>query len=495
MQKSNVKLMAFVQAWNRSQRLRIAKKAAGSLRPMRWIHPPTRTNRHASICKSSAQGNTENSVEQASLIASASDGQFRFKIARAVIFSAMALTYATYVLLRATFTYVAPFMASSLNLTLQSIGEITSAFPIAYGMSRLFTGVLVDRAAPHVALAAGLFLAGLVNVAMGSTTTVSALAFLWGLNGLVQGVGAGSSAKMLLNWFSPDERGFFWALWSTSANIGGFLAPIVCGMLASSKSGFRAGMFVPGAFAMALAVLSLLVTRSSPRQMGFLTSWDPNDVEKKPTEHQTESVPWKQAFMEGVLKNRLIWTLSISYFFVYFVRAGMKSWLQFWLLDAHSFSASEVAYRVSGVEVGGIFGTFSAGIVSDWANGRRAAVTIIYLLGLVASLALTWVTGGQNALWDFLTMAVMGFMINGPQMMIGLIGAEVADKRVIGTANGMLGLISYLGAAASGMPLAFIIQKFKWSGFFTALLFCSLMSALCLTPLWKLRAQKSIKKG
>lgn len=409
----------------------------------------------------------------------------------------MALTYATYVMLRATFTYIAPVMATSLNLSLQSIGEITSAFPIAYGMSRLFTGVVVDRAAPHVALAGGLFLAGLVNVAMGSATSVSLLALLWGLNGLVQGVGAGSSAKMLLNWFSPSERGFFWALWSTSANIGGFLAPIVCGWLASSKFGFRSGMIVPGAVAMGLAAISVLFMRSSPQQMGFgAPAWEEDKTSRKSENKgsKDEGASWKEALMEGVLKNRLIWTLAIAYFFIYFVRAGMKSWLHFWLLDAHTFSAAEAAYRVSGVEVGGIAGTFSAGIVSDWANGRRAAVTIVYLVGLIVSLAMTWATGGRNALWDFVSMAVVGFMVNGPQMMIGLIGAEVADKRVVGTANGMLGLISYLGAAASGMPLAFIIQRFKWGGFFWALLGCSVLSVVCLTPLWKLKASKVGKR-
>ncbi|KAI0562237.1 Sugar phosphate transporter [Gracilaria domingensis] len=495
MLKANTKGIAFVTSWTGGQQLRGAKLSADRRRSWRYIEAPRKSTRHIPVCKSSAEGNTGSSLVPSSNVKSFSEGHFKFKIVRGAIFSAMALTYATYVMLRATFTYTAPVMASSLHLNLQSIGEITSAFPIAYGLSRLFTGVIVDRAAPHVALATGLFLAGLVNVAMGSVTTVSLLAFLWGLNGLVQGVGAGSSAKMLLNWFSPEERGFFWALWSTSANVGGFLAPIVCGWLASTRAGFRAGMAVPGAFAMALAFLTLIVTRSSPRQMGFLTRWEPRTVEKKSEVEQTEKESWKQAFIEGVLKNRMIWTLAISYFFVYFVRAGMKSWLQFWLLDVHTFSATEAAYRVSGVEVGGIAGTFSAGIVSDWANGRRAAVTIVYLLGLAVSLVVTWLTGGRNALWDFLTMAIMGFMINGPQMMIGLIGAEVADKRVVGTANGMLGLISYLGAAASGVPLAFIIQKFKWSGFFCSLLFCSLMSVLCLAPLWKLKAQVSAKNG
>lgn len=404
----------------------------------------------------------------------------------------MALTYATYVFLRATFTYVAPMLASHLGLSLASVGKISSAFPIAYGFSRLFTGVLVDSASPRVALGAGLLLAGLVNIGMGYASTVPVLAALWALNGLVQGAGAGASAKMITSWFSRKERGFFWALWSTSANVGGFFAPILCAALASSQMGFRAGMAVPGAFAVVLALLSTPLMRSSPEGAGLKPPWDDADgkAEEKGKD-AGEKVSWREAFVEGVIKNKTIWGLAVSYFFVYLVRSGMKSWLHFWLLEARSISAAEAAYRVSGMEVGGILGTFSAGVVSDAMDGRRVAVTVGYLLGLIGALVATWLIPGGKPFLDFAVISVLGFMINGPQMMIGLIGAEVSDKRVVATATGVLGWISYLGAAASGFPLSLAIRKFGWVGFFAALLGSSILALVCLLPFWKLKAESS----
>lgn len=458
-----------------------------------WTAAPIRNAPRTICCNPSTHGSQPSSVTEASAAVAREQqapvaSECKFVAVRTVIFGTMALTYAAYVLLRATFTYSAPAMAASLRLSLHSIGEITSAFPLAYGLSRLLTGVVVDRAAPHVALAGGLFLAGLANVAMGCAGSVAALAALWGLNGLVQGVGAGSAAKMLLNWFGPSERGFFWALWSTSANVGGFVAPIVCGRLAGSGLGFRSGMIVPGAVAMGLAAVAVVVMRSSPQQMGFgARAWEGGQGGQGGQEEEKEG--WKEAMTKGVLKNGLLWTLAIGYFFIYFVRAGMKSWLHFWLVEAHGVSAAEAAYRVSGVEVGGIAGTFSAGMVSDWAGGRRVAVTIVYLLGLMGSVAAMWMRAGVGgAVWDFVWMGVVGFMVNGPQMMVGLIGAEVVDKRVVGTANGMLGLVSYVGAAASGMPLAVVIERWRWRGFFWALLACSLLSVSCLSRLWGLKA-------
>ena len=349
--------------------------------------------------------------------------------------------------------------------------------------------MLVDRTRPHLALILGLLLAASVNIGMGLVSSATLLALLWGLNGLVQGVGAGSSAKLLTSWFSSSERGLYWALWSTSANIGGIFAPIFCGALATSQWGFRAGLIVPGVVAAALAVGSVLVLRSTPEEAGLTPPWEP-EVTSKPKVQSQEKDSWKEAFMNGVVKNKTIWLLAISYFFVYLVRSGLKSWLHFWLINTQSLSISEAAYRVSGMEMGGILGTFSAGVVSDYFNGRRIAVTIVYLLGLFAALYAIY-AGSTGVLAQFAAISVVGFMINGPQMMIGLVGAEVSDKKVVATATGVLGFISYLGAAASGAPLSMIIHSFGWSGYFVTLLAGVLLSVICLLPMYKLRANAS----
>lgn len=424
----------------------------------------------------------------------------RFFLTRVAIFLSMSLTYALYVFLRSTFTYVAPVMAQSLSLSLPAIGKITSAFPLAYGASRLFTGLLVDRTSPHRALCIGLFLAAIVNMAMGVSSVVPLLAGLWALNGLVQGVGAGASAKMLTAWFSSKERGFYWALWSTSANVGAFLAPIVCAKLAAS-SGFQAGLILPGVAAAVWATVMFPLLRSSPREAGVIPAWeDAHDTVQTNaaggggTAVAETKKPWRQVFIDGVLKNRTIWMLAISYFFVYLVRNGTKSWLHFWLVEARSLGAAEAAYRVSGMEVGGILGTFSAGIMSDRMGGRRVVVTILYLVGMVFALALAWSMPVGLPIVDFAMFAATGFMINGPQMMIGLIGAEVCDRRVVATAMGVLGCISYLGAAASGFPLSLVIRRAGWDMYFFSLLISCVSAIVCLAPLWGMKASTDVSK-
>lgn len=420
----------------------------------------------------------------------------RFRLTRWAVFTAMSLTYATYVFLRSTFTYVAPTLSRQAGLTLQSVGQISSAFPLAYGLSRLLTGIVVDSMAAHRALASGLLLAGALNAMMVLSTRVGFLTAVWAANGLVQGVGAGASAKLLTAWFDPRERGFFWALWSTSANVGAFLAPVVVARLVD-VSGVRAGLLLPGVFAIAWAVVVAICLRSSPAKFGFAVPWEADaDAAGKAGGKEEETESWWQLFMDGVLKNRTIWLLAISYFFVYLVRSGTKSWLHFWLVETRGLRVSEAAYRASGMEVGGMAGTFSAGVLSDRLGGRRVLVTIGYLVGMIGALALAvGIPGAVSARVHFAVFALVGFCINGPQMMIGLVGAEVSDRRVLATATGVLGWISYLGAAASGFPLSVVVGRLGWPAFFACLFVSCALAVVCLLPLWRMRASVAKDKA
>lgn len=68
-----------------------------------------------------------------------------------------------------------------------------------------------------------------------------------------------------------------------------------------------------------------------------------------------------------------------------------------------------------------------------------------YTVATAAMLGAFWAC--PNVAWmQWLLVAGVGFTLYGPQMLIGLCGAEVVPKASVSAANGMLGWISYLGA-------------------------------------------------
>jgi sugar phosphate permease len=61
-------------------------------------------------------------------------------------------------------------------------------------------------------------------------------------------------------------------------------------------------------------------------------------------------------------------------------------------------------------------------------------------------------------------IAALGFCIYGPQMLIGLCGAELISPKSVGASQGILGLISYMGAAGAGIPLSYLQVSPCWHG-------------------------------
>ncbi len=405
------------------------------------------------------------------------------RIRRYGVFLAMGMSYACYVGLRATF----PFAAPTLGLGLSEVGVVSSAFPFTYGLSRLLTGALVDNGSPRDVLLGGLALAGL-SVASMALAPVAAvpLAAIWSLHGLVQGVGAGASAKLLTAWFPPSERGFYWSLWATSANAGAFGAPLAVAYLATAF-GAREALLVSGAFALCVAVIATPVLRDRPSDVGFNVSWE---TKSRTAEKGKEEKPvgfWTTLRNE-VLGNRALWALAAANCCIYLVRSGLKNWLHFFLIATRDVSPATAAVRASVAELGGVVGTFGAGVISDVAGGRRVVVTIAYLLALSISLALLGFAPAGSKLVDAALIAVVGFAINGPQMMIGLIGAEVVEPRVLASAAGILGFLSYGGAIVAGYPLSAIVSTFGWTSFFSVLAVAAVLAAVTLMPFWKLRS-------
>lgn len=231
------------------------------------------------------------------------------------------------------------------------------------------------------------------------------------------------------------------------------------------------------------------------------------------TSSKAEAAPKKpsmiRTLLDDVLTNPHIWLLAIAYFFVYVIRQGVTSWFVFYLKQR---GAANPAVAVSGLELGGLVGSLSSGAISDALLRRNEARTAkdpsarprgnlgLRVLVVVSYTLLTAVFLGAFAaapvstppalLW--LLVSGVGFALYGPQMLIGLCGAEAVPRHAVSAALGFLGWVSYLGAANAGVPLAALVQSKGWEAYFSALIACCgivvlLMVPMCLAPSWSQR--------
>jgi sugar phosphate permease len=196
--------------------------------------------------------------------------------------------------------------------------------------------------------------------------------------------------------------------------------------------------------------------------------------------------------LQSVLKLPGIWALAFTYFFIYMVRQGVTSWLVWYLIaEKGAANAGQAALAVSGLELGGLAGSTVAGFLSDMNIrkskggaghvGKRIQVCMLYTVGIAACLlGLQAVPATASAL-QWITIAGLGFCIYGPQMLIGLSGAELVSPKAVGASQGILGWIAYLGAAFAGIPLAAVMDAKGYNGFFAALLGACAVALVLLT--------------
>lgn len=406
------------------------------------------------------------------------------------IFFGMYLGYVFYYFSRKSFTFAMPSLMQDLGFDKSELGILGSILSITYGMSKFLSGILADRMNPRYFMAFGLILTGLLNILFGFSSSILFFAIFWGLNGWFQGWGWPPCARLLTHWYSQKERGTWWGFWNTSHSIGGALIPLIAAFCAQ-HFGWRYSLYIPGSLCIAMGFFIMNRLRDTPQSLGLPS------IEVFTNDHSTQKralekeLSLKEILFQYVLKNRFIWILAASYFFIYIVRTAINDWSVLFLVETKGYSLLAAGACVCWFEVGGILGSLVAGWASDKLfRGCRGPVNVLFSLGVIFATAALWISPIHKPLLDSIIMFIIGFLVFGPQMLIGMAAAELSSKKAAGSSTGFVGLFAYLGAASAGYPLGKMTQEWGWQGFFLALGACGVLSVLLLLPLWSVRSRE-----
>ncbi|MCB1117342.1 MAG: phosphoglycerate transporter protein PgtP [Chlamydiia bacterium] len=393
--------------------------------------------------------------------------------------------YAMFYLTRKSFNAAKPALMEGLGLTITDLGILGTAFSLAYGLSKFLSGVLGDRSNPRYFMGIGLIVTGVLNLIFGAASTIWVFLVLWALNGCFQGWGWPPCAKLLTHWYSQNERGRWWGLWNTSHNLGAFVIPVIVTWAIGAFS-WRSGMYIPGIIAILGGLGVIYTLRDTPQSMGLppIEKFRKDDPDGAPVDEKIK-LSSKEILVKYVFKNVYIWLLAIAYFFIYFLREGVNEWMQMFFTQSCGFSLGQANVGLSFFEAGGFLGSLAAGWISDRIfNGNRGPVNVLFSMGILGMLAVLWMTPQGHVTFATFAMFLTGFMIFGPQMLIGMAAVERSHKNAAGTASGFVGWFAYLGSAAAGWPLSKIKQVAGWGPVFVALAGCAIVAILLLLPLW-----------
>ena len=149
-----------------------------------------------------------------------------YKRLRLQVFLGIFIGYAGYYLVRKNFSLVMPDLIEQ-GYSRGALGIIFSAISISYGLSKFLMAGISDRSNARVFLSLGLLLSGVTILSMGVfpvlTSSVSIMFVIMFINGWFQGMGWPPSGRVMVHWFSTNERGTKMSIWNVAHNIGGGL--------------------------------------------------------------------------------------------------------------------------------------------------------------------------------------------------------------------------------------------------------------------------------
>ena len=396
----------------------------------------------------------------------------------------MFIGYAVFYFCRKNLSAATPAMIQDLGYSKLEIGTIWSLLYLTYGLSKMANGVLGDQSNPRFFMAIGLLLSALMNLLFGMSSGLFSLGVFWALNGWFQGMGWPPCARLLTHWYSQSERGTKWAIWNTAHQVGGGVILILGGFL-TEHYGWRSSFYVPAAIAIVTAFFLIDRLRDTPESLGLppIESYrnDPPSELQNPSQTSTEEVlSTRVIFFECVLRNKKLWYLSIANFFVYLVRFGAMDWAPTFLVEVKHSTIGGASLKAAGFEFLGIGGAFLAGWLSDrFFNGRRSIVNLTYMLLLAFVILEFWLIPEGYPYLDALALSAVGFLVYGPQMLVGVAAADLAGKKAAASATGFTGLFGYLGSIVSGIGTGWVVDHFGWNGGFLFFIAAALIGAGC----------------
>ena len=409
-----------------------------------------------------------------------------YKRLRREVFAGTFIGYATFYLIRQTFSLAVPYMIAEYGYTKADLGIVMTILSVAYGVSKFVMGNASDRSNPKYFSTVGLLLSALVMLLFGTLpgvmSSIPIMCVLALLNGWFQGMGYPPYAKNMVTWFSRSERGAWWSWWNVSHNLGGGIIAPLATLGIYLFGTWHSIFFFPALISIVLAIITFVLLKDTPQSCGLPPIEEyKHEVVHTHTENEEKST-FKEIFYKYILHNKYLWYLAIANIFVYFIRYGVVSWAPTYLTAVKGFTKEGSRWAYFLYEWAGIPGMLVSGYLSDRVfRGRRAPATICLMLFVILAILVYWFNPAGNILIDNLALIAIGFLIYGPVMMIGLQAADMVPRVATGGATGLTGLLGYLiGSAGAGAFMGLMVDLYGWDGGFIALVGACILSIVFL---------------
>ncbi len=446
--------------------------------------------------------------------------------------------YIFFYLIRKNFSFAMPGLTAEYGISKTQLGAILTAAGLLYGLSKFVNGMLADRKDGRWHMVTGLtvctitsylFAAGayiaewITGVSCGTefvNVLVIIMSVLWIINNIFQGCGFPPCNRLLTRWVPSNELATKMSIWNTSHSIGAGLAGVLCGILimgymgvnmtgdpemlsriaenlgkevtdpavvtaAENVGAWQWAFLIPAIIGTFGIAFTIWILRDTPKSVG-LPELDKEAAKAEDKEHAAEA---RAYIRKHVFMNPTIWALALADFFVYVIRFAVLDWGPTFLREARGLTAAEAGWTVVIFEIFGVVGMLAAGWITDKVFASRGTRTCLFcMLGAIISIvAFCLLPEDTPAMALLFVLAFAGMFIYGPQALIGVIASNHATRKAASSANGVIGMVSYVSVAISGVGFGFISDNWGWEAVFVAMVVMAVVGLLIFVPMWGMK--------
>ena len=334
---------------------------------------------------------------------------------------------------------------NDLNISVATVGMVSSAFYLAYSLMQIPVGLLVDKfGVRRIGLFAIMLTAvGALLFSLSYTVTIA-----W-VGRFVIGVGAAFGYvlmfKIILEWFPHKHLGFMGGM----TQILGMIGPLIAGVpltlaLQSTHGDWRLIFYCVAFFGVILAILFYSIVRDS----------EENSTQKIKGEHYHIF-----QHIKNMIKYKQLWAIAIYVFFAYGSIELLGSLFGMTYLEKIGYSAVDSASIVAFLWLGLGVGSPIIGIISDRLQRRKVVLLGCSILGAFASAVFIWLPINSYFL-DCILFLCIGTAAGAQSLSFPTV-VENIPSELEGASIGFNNMFVILGASVIQMLGGWLITLFS----------------------------------
>ena len=301
----------------------------------------------------------------------------------------------------------------------------------------------------------------------GATRNLYVMMALMLVMSIAQGMGAAACQRTIQLWWGKKWRGTVYSIWSSAHNAGAFACVAVVQLASFLFTGSIAAVFYTASvISFAIAAFVLWAGSERPAAVGLPSIAEYTGDEVKLDNGESSSadltdLSLQQVFITYILKNPLVWAITLTSMALYLVRYGIMSWIPSYLVQSKGFSEAFAKWLVGIFELAAVPGVILMGAVSDFLKDRRALVCLGCVLGLVVCLTTYFFSSDKTVI--VIDLLLMGTLIYAPLTLVGLMVNEVVPKFAVGSSTGFMGFFQYIfGETLATALIGILVAKYGW---------------------------------